>query len=604
MICPNCGSPSENKRFCTRCGARLLEAQTPAPPITNATPRQPYDTARQAQATDALAPRTLDQRYYLESKIGVGGMGTVYRARRLAIGDMAAVKILHPEQLTDPSAVERFRREAHTAARLKHPNVVTIYDFGVSQEGLVYLVMELVEGESLRQMIERQGTIDPATTAEVARQVCAALDEASRQGVTHRDIKPENILLQGLQTGPNGLNVKVLDFGVASLRDIAVSRLTRTGSVVGTPHYMSPEQCMGEELDGRSDIYSFGVVLYEMLTGVVPFNSPTPTAIVVQQVNQAPPPMRDLNANIPPQVEAVVLHALKKQREARPQTAGDLARELMAAVAGAASAPTQSAIPAFNAASAAEQSPAEASAPFEYSGVATPQIATPIFSNVENATNRGGKLTLLVFGALLVFAVSAALGYWWYTNRSKTGQASDQQPTTVATPENNQPSSTDQTALGDATKTPAPSPQPSSGKLWEVITDQTSGATGAGNALGAPDQQVATIAPGGQIALDYLDGQFFGDGTGADLRVFGPEQSPVSYRIFVRNDPDGAWQRIDVNRRGFPPGGAGHDMGHHGVQQAKQVMIRNDGAADLQIDAVTATYKDLAGGAERSHHHH
>jgi serine/threonine-protein kinase len=528
-------------------------------------------------------------------------MGTVYRARRLAIGDMAAVKILHPEQLSDPSAVERFRREAHTAARLKHPNVVSIYDFGVSQEGLVYLVMELVEGESLSQMIERQGTIDPATAAEVARQVCAALDEASRQGVVHRDIKPENILLQ---PASSGLNVKVLDFGVASLRDIAVSRLTRTGSVVGTPHYMSPEQCMGEELDGRSDIYSFGVVLYEMLTGVVPFNSPTPTAIVVQQVNQAPPPMRDLNVNIPPQVEAVVLHALKKQREARPQTAGDLARELMAAVAGAASAPTQSAIPAVRAASAAEQSPAEAPVPFQDSVAAPPQIAAPIFSNpifsnVENATNRGGKLTLLVFGALLVFAVSAALGYWWYTNRSKTGQASDRQ-----LPENNQPSSTDQTALGDPVKTPAPSPQPSSGKLWEVITDQTSGATGAENALGAPDQQVATIAPGGQIALAYLDGQFFGDGTGADLRVFGPEQSPVSYRIFVRNDPDGAWQRIDVNRRGFPPGGAGHDMGHHGVQQAKQVMIRNDGAADLQIDAITAMYKNFLGSAELPHRHH
>lgn len=599
MICPHCGSPVGAKRFCTRCGARLLEAQTP--PITNAGPKQSYDTTRQAQATDALAPRTLDQRYYLESKIGAGGMGTVYRARRLAIGDMAAVKILHPEQLTDLSAVERFRREAQTAARLKHPNVVTIYDFGVSQEGLVYLVMELVEGESLRQMVERQGTIDPTTTAEVARQVCAALDEANRQGVTHRDIKPENILLQ---TSPGGLSVKVLDFGVAALRDIAVSRLTRTGSVVGTPHYMSPEQCMGEELDGRSDIYSFGVVLYEMLTGVVPFNSPTPTAIVVQQVNQAPPPMRDLNPNIPPQVEAVVLRALNKQREARPQTAGGLARELMAAVAGVASAPTQSAIPAVRIASAAEQSPTEAPALFEDSSAATPTTAAPIFSNMENVTNRGGKLTPLVFGALLVFAVSAALGYWWYTNKSKTGEAIDQQPSTVAASGNNQPSTTNQTALGDPVKTPAPSPQLSSDKLWEVITDQTSAAAGAENVLGAPDQQVATIAPGGQIALAYLDGRFFGDGAGADLRVFGPEQSPVSYRIFVRDDPAGAWRRIDINRRGLPASGAGHDMGHHGVQQARQVMIRNDGAADLQIDAVTATYKDIARSAERGRRHH
>lgn len=594
MICPQCGNPVGTKRFCSRCGARLMEAQ--APPVANAAPKQSYDTARQAQATDALAPRTLDQRYSLESKIGVGGMGTVYRARRLAIGDLAAVKILHPERLTDPNAVERFRREAQTAARLKHPNVVAIYDFGVSQEGLVYLVMELVEGESLRQRIERQGTIDPTTAAEVARQVCAALDEAHRQGVVHRDIKPDNILLQGLQTASSGLSVKVLDFGVAALRDITASKLTRTGNVVGTPHYMSPEQCMGEELDGRSDIYSFGVVLYEMLTGVVPFNSPTPTAIVVQQVNQAPPPMRDQNPNISPQVEAVVLRALKKQREARPQTAGDLARELTSALGGRITAPTSPSMPQIH------------TAPVSGPDAKTLQIGAPISSgNVESAANRSGRFALLALGALLIFALCGALGYRWYTNnktRQATGVASSQQPATITSAGNNQPVATNQIAPVDVSKTPAPGPQPSSGKLWEVIADQTSGATGAENALGAPDQQVATIAPGGQIALVYLDGQFFGNGDGDDLHVFGPEQSPVSYRIFVRNDDASAWRRIDINRRGFPASGAGHDMGHHGIQQARQVMIRNDGSADLQIDAVRAAYKDLAGSAEHPHHRH
>ena len=135
MICPSCGSPDENKRFCTRCGAKLLETQTPDAPVTDVLARPSYDTARQRQATDALTNRTLDQRYYLETKLGVGGMGTVYRARRLLIGDTVAVKVLHPEQSTDPSAVERFRREAQAAARLKHPNVVTIHDFGVAQGG-------------------------------------------------------------------------------------------------------------------------------------------------------------------------------------------------------------------------------------------------------------------------------------------------------------------------------------------------------------------------------------------------------------------------------------------------------------------------------------
>src|SRR5215475_9458441 len=323
MICPRCGSPDETKRFCRRCGLELQTAAD-APTVREEVPRSPLMTPaaqHQGGAADQLIGRTIDQRYFLEARIGSGGTGTVYRARRLLIGDTVAVKILHPERLADPSAVERFRREAQAAARPKHPNVVAIFDSGVAQEGLSYLVMELVEGESLRQVIERQSMLTPALAAEIARQVCAALDETHRQSVVHRDIKPENILLQ---TTSSGLHVKVLDFGIAALHEIAASRLTRTGGVVGTPHYMSPEQCMGGELDGRSDIYSFGVVLYEMLTGVVPFDSATMTAMVVQHVNQPPPPMRALNPNISPEVEAVVLHALEKKREARPQTAGEL----------------------------------------------------------------------------------------------------------------------------------------------------------------------------------------------------------------------------------------------------------------------------------------
>src|SRR5262249_14503009 len=205
---------------------------------------------------------------------------------------------------------------------------VTVYDFGVSREGLSYQVMELAEGESLRSLVERHGRLAETAAAEIIRQVCAALDEAHRQGIVHRDIKPENILVQ---TIPGGLQVKVLDFGIAALRDVKAGRLTRAGAVVGTPQYMSPEQCLGEELDGRSDIYSLGVVLFEMLTGVVPFDSPTLTAIVVKHVNDPPPPPRTLNPRISPAVESIALRALEKRRDARPQTAGEMARELVAA---------------------------------------------------------------------------------------------------------------------------------------------------------------------------------------------------------------------------------------------------------------------------------
>lgn len=289
---------------------------------------------------DRLLGSTIVGKYRIDRKLGAGGMGTVYCARRLVIGDEVAVKILHSEQ-SDPRAAERFRREAQAAARLKHQNAVTIYDFGVTDEGLQYLVMEHVEGQSLRQIIKEQGPLTPSATAEIISQVCAALDEAHRRNIIHRDIKPDNIIVN---VTSNWVRVKVLDFGIAKLRDDAASNLTQTGSILGTPHYMSPEQCLGEELDNRSDIYSLGIVLYEMLTGVVPFRSPSSAAVVVQHVNQAPPSPRALNAGITMPVETAVLHALEKTRESRPQTAGSLAQELTAAVKNAGANATLSSI--------------------------------------------------------------------------------------------------------------------------------------------------------------------------------------------------------------------------------------------------------------------
>jgi serine/threonine-protein kinase len=269
-----------------------------------------------------LIGTVINERYRLDSLIGAGGMGTVYRATRTMINDTVAVKIMHPQLLADNLAAERFQREAQAAARLKHQNAVAIYDFGSTENGMFYIVMELVEGQSLRQIINTQGALTVTTTAEILTQVCSALDEAHRNNIIHRDLKPDNIIVTP-QVG--GLQVKILDFGVAKLRDEGVSNLTQTGNVMGTPHYMSPEQCLGEELDHRSDIYSLGIVLYEMLSGRVPFSSPTSTAVVVQHVNQQPTSLRTINLGISPEIDNVVMLALAKNRNERPQTTALLA---------------------------------------------------------------------------------------------------------------------------------------------------------------------------------------------------------------------------------------------------------------------------------------
>jgi serine/threonine protein kinase len=273
----------------------------------------------------------IDNKYLIEDKLGSGGMATVYRATRLLIGDTVAIKILHPGQVDDPESVERFRREAQAAARLKHPNVVPIYDFGVSSEGLVYLAMELVEGKNIRDMLREHGPFASEMTGEILTQVCSALEAAHKKNIIHRDIKPDNIVVDAT---PAGIRVKVLDFGIAWMRDVAAASLTETGNVVGTPHYMSPEQCLGEEPDPRTDIYSMGVVLFEMLAGVVPFNSRAKTAVVIQHVNQPPPSLRAINSSVSPAVESVVMHALAKPRDQRPQSAALLAAELTAAIGG------------------------------------------------------------------------------------------------------------------------------------------------------------------------------------------------------------------------------------------------------------------------------
>src|SRR5262247_2888799 len=466
MVCQSCGNVSDGERFCAECVAELASPLAPTAPATGGD--QSLAAVSPLSASDALTGRTLDQKYYLESKLGAGGMGTVYRAGRLLIGDWVAVKVLHPDQMADPQAVERFRREAQTAASLKHPNVVRVYDFDVSSEGLSYLVMELAEGENLRSLVERQGTLVETDAAEIIRQVCAALDEAHSQGIVHRDIKPENILVR---TVPEGLQVKVLDFGIAALRDVNAGRLTRTGSVMGTPHYMSPEQCLGEELDGRSDIYSLGIVLFEMLTGVAPFDSPTTTAIVVKHVNDPPPPPRTLNPKISPAVESVALRALEKCRDARPQTAGEMAKELIAAAGSARPGsphPTKVAAPG-----AVTSAPIATSILKEVVAYESNSSLTPLFGEVSTKMGSSRRLVLAVFGALLLLAGGGLWGYMHKGGNERAAAAndsagSDKRASTVS----GQPAKTDRgVTISTSTSSAAAESLPAGNKPWGLILD-------------------------------------------------------------------------------------------------------------------------------------
>jgi serine/threonine-protein kinase len=283
-------------------------------------------------ATDELIGRTLDGKYRLDALLGEGGMGTVYRATHLLIDRPVAVKVLRPRFVGDEAAQQRFRREARAAGRLRHPNAVAVTDFGDTPEGYVYIVMELLEGRTLREMIADEGPLPAARALPLMGQAAAAVAAAHEAGVIHRDLKPGNIFV--VRGEDSRTAVKVLDFGIAKLaaesaEESDAKNLTQTGVMIGTPRYMSPEQCDGERLTPASDVYSLGVILYEMLTGAPPFNGPTPLAVALQHSSKPPRPPRELVPAIPEELERVVLHALAKSPAERPADAEEFRRELL-----------------------------------------------------------------------------------------------------------------------------------------------------------------------------------------------------------------------------------------------------------------------------------
>jgi len=278
-----------------------------------------------------MAVGTLSGRYEIGDRLGSGGMSNVYKATDLTLERTVAVKILAEHLSDDERFVARFRREALAVAKLIHPNIVQVYDTGID-EGRHYIVMEYVQGRSGAQILQRHGPLDGETTAEIGAQACAGLDYAHRRGIIHRDVKPGNLMIVGGPVGGGEMTMKLTDFGIA--RAVEQTRITQVGSVVGTAAYLSPEQVRGEEATPATDVYALGVVLYQFLTGRLPYEGSTLAELAVRQQNEKPLPPSTYNDEVPETLGAAVLRALEGDPNRRYASASELAGGLALGLQG------------------------------------------------------------------------------------------------------------------------------------------------------------------------------------------------------------------------------------------------------------------------------
>ncbi len=328
--------------LCPKCGRTFRDGDViPSHCPSDATP---IVLARHwaEQHNDPMVGRTLDDRFTMIAKLGAGSMGAVYRAKQQAMGREVAVKILRSDKALDEAAKARFLREARATSLLASPHTVTVFDFGECPSGELYLAMELLEGESLGQRLTRVKRISAAAAVDTAKQALRSLAEAHAKGIVHRDLKPDNLFYARVTHGGDVEEVvKVLDFGIAKMLGQGGGEInaieTQAGTVFGTPRYMSPEQAQGKSLDGRSDLYSLGVLLYQMLTGRPPFTDDDAIIVMARHIKTAPKPPREAapDAAIPPELEAVVLRALSKDPTQRPATAEAFSAELTRALEAA-----------------------------------------------------------------------------------------------------------------------------------------------------------------------------------------------------------------------------------------------------------------------------
>jgi serine/threonine-protein kinase len=396
-ICPQCGTEYDvEQKFCPKDGTTLR---------------------MKGGQTGDLVGAVIADRYNVIRKLGEGGMGTVYLAEHVKMGRKSAIKVMNPGMVSDADAISRFNREASNASRINHPNVASVYDFGETSDGLIYLAMEFIEGPALTKVIEESGSLPPARAAEITRQAAEALSVAHDMGIVHRDLKPDNIMLAKGRDGSD--IVKVVDFGIAKAAEGENQNVTKTGLVVGTPEYMSPEQLAGDKLDGRSDTYSLALVTYAMLTGKLPFPAETIQESMIKRLTDEPKPLAEMKPDVawPDAVQTVMTMALQRDAASRYQSASEYGRALHSAVQamprGRGSAAT--AVIGSVAAPKPAPAPADATKAIPATRVNQPTPHTPPKAvPVAALDSPKSRMPMVAVAAVVVLAVAGG-GYWMMT---------------------------------------------------------------------------------------------------------------------------------------------------------------------------------------------
>lgn len=499
-VCPTCGTEYPlSERFCPRDGTALRSA---------------------SQTADLLGSVVAD-RYHILKKLGEGGMGTVYLAEHVKMGRKSALKVMNPGMSNDPDAIARFNREASNASRLSHPNICGIYDFGETPDGVIYLAMEFVEGKALTEVIAGDGSLPAARAARIVQQTGDGLQVAHDAGIVHRDLKPDNIMVTTHRDGSDV--VKIVDFGIAKASASDAQKVTRTGLVVGTPEYMSPEQLAGDTLDGRSDIYSLALVAFNCLTGTLPFPSQSAQEAMIMRLMERPRTLAEMRPDGPwsARLQEVMDRGLAREAENRYQSAAQFGRDFAEAVA------------AMRSGAAADDATAVLGAPTSAPAQTKPLPPTRVsgreeamsLSSVPAAVAKKSTMVPMLIGGAAV----ALVGVWGATQFLGGGDATTPMPEAAMAPptqpsgnssQMNTPANPGTTAspvaqrgpMSASTGVPTPTPEPGSGHppvssagptiaSWkarlegiDMETDSVAGARVARNALREIEPLMSTLS--------------------------------------------------------------------------------------------------------------